>query len=115
MLKLFDSTVLPILLYGSEVWGYSNLDYIDKLHLKFLQKKINSQCNGYGELGRHPISVQVKSRMLNYWRHIAPGNVVKLSSILYKLMLNISNEIKCKWIQFVEKTLNDLGLSNIYG
>ena len=35
MLTLFDSTVLPIHLYGSEVWGYSNLDYIEQLHLKF--------------------------------------------------------------------------------
>ena len=32
---LFDSTVLPILVYGSEVWGYSNLDYIENLHFKF--------------------------------------------------------------------------------
>ena len=29
-------------------------------------------------------------------------------------MLNVSNEIECKWITFVEKTLNDLGLSNIW-
>ena len=29
-------------------------------------------------------------------------------------MLNISNEIECKWIKSIEKTLNDLGLSNIW-
>ena len=34
---------------------------------------------------------------------------MKLSSILDKLMLNLSNEIECKGIKFVEKTLNDLG------
>ena len=32
MLKLFDSTVAPILSYGSEVWGFSNLDIIERLH-----------------------------------------------------------------------------------
>ena len=115
------TTVLPILLYGSEVWGYSNLDYIEKLHLKLCKivlvvKKSTANVMVYGELGRHPISVQVKSRMLNYWFRIASGTVVKLSSILYKLMLNISNEIECKWIKCraIEKTLNDLGLSNIW-
>ena len=29
MLKLFDSCVAPILLYGCEVWGYENTDIID--------------------------------------------------------------------------------------
>ena len=29
-------------------------------------------------------------------------------------MLNLSNEIECKWIQFVEKTLNDGTNSNIW-
>ena len=89
MLKLFDSTVLTILLYGSKVWGYSNLDYIEKLHLKFCKillvvKKSTANILVYGELGRHPISVHVKSRMLNYWFRIASGTVMKLSGILYK-------------------------------
>ena len=44
----------------------------------------------YGELGRHPISVQVKSRMFNYWFRNTSGTVMKLSSILYKLMLILS-------------------------
>ena len=47
MLKLFDSTVLPILVYGSEVWGYSNLDYIETLHLKFCKiVLVVKKCNG---------------------------------------------------------------------
>ena len=35
MLKLFDSCVAPILLYGCEVWGYENTDIIAKVHPKF--------------------------------------------------------------------------------
>ena len=37
MLKLFDSCVAPILLYGCEleVWGYENTDIIEKVHTKF--------------------------------------------------------------------------------
>jgi hypothetical protein len=26
----------PILLYGSEVWGYENLKILEQIHLKFL-------------------------------------------------------------------------------
>jgi hypothetical protein len=34
-LDLFDKMVKPILLYGCEVWGFSNNDIIKKVHLKF--------------------------------------------------------------------------------
>ena len=33
--QLFYHTVVPILLYGCEVWGYENCDIIEKLHLEF--------------------------------------------------------------------------------
>ena len=29
-IKLFDSLVLPILLYGSEIWGYENHENFEK-------------------------------------------------------------------------------------
>ena len=35
MLKLFDSCVEPILLYGCEVWGYENVDILEKVHTNF--------------------------------------------------------------------------------
>ena len=32
-LQLFDSVVLPVLLYGCEIWGFKNLAIIEKVHL----------------------------------------------------------------------------------
>ena len=34
-LKLFDHMVLPIMLYGAEVWGYENHDLVERRHLKY--------------------------------------------------------------------------------
>ena len=36
-IDLFNKTVKPILLYGSEIWGYGNIDSIDRVQLKFLK------------------------------------------------------------------------------
>ena len=36
-LKLFDSFVLPILLYCCEVWGFEKLEDIEQVHLTFLK------------------------------------------------------------------------------
>ena len=34
-LQLFDAMVVPILLYGSEIWGFQHVEMVEKLHLKF--------------------------------------------------------------------------------
>ena len=36
-LKLFDQTVVPILLYASEIYGFENIHLIEKIHLDFLK------------------------------------------------------------------------------
>jgi hypothetical protein len=39
-LKLFDSLVEPIL-YGSEVWGYENLEILERVHMQFCKRILN--------------------------------------------------------------------------
>ena len=40
-LKLFDHTVVPILLYGAEVWGHESHEVQEKVHVEFLQMPKN--------------------------------------------------------------------------
>ena len=37
-LIVFDHTIVPILLYGCEVWGFENMDITERLHSEFLKK-----------------------------------------------------------------------------
>ena len=58
MLELFDKSVVPILLYECEVWGFENIDIIERIHLKFCKiilnvKKSTANFKVYGELGRY--------------------------------------------------------------
>lgn len=34
-LKLFDSLIEPILLYACEIWGFENINILEKVHLRF--------------------------------------------------------------------------------
>ena len=75
-LELFDSLILPILLYGCEVWGYENVLILDRLYLKYLNyvgllglKQSTPSCMVYGETGRFPLSVGYiynKTRMISF-------------------------------------------------
>ena len=36
-IQLFDHTIVTILLYGSEVWGYQNTQILENLHNEFYE------------------------------------------------------------------------------
>ena len=71
-LELFDKMILPILLYGAEVWGYKEWSIIENVHLKFLKRILGVSQNVpnvavYGETGRRPIAVHYQKRSIQYW------------------------------------------------
>ena len=71
-LKLFDTLVLPILTYSSEIWGFENKGIIEKIHLQFCKKILSVRSSTpnlmvYGELGRFPLDISIKIRMLCFW------------------------------------------------
>ena len=71
-LKLYDSVVVPILLYGCEVLEFFNFNLIEKLHLKSYKillkvKKCSSSNMVYGELGRKLLSNVIKYRIIQFW------------------------------------------------
>ncbi len=93
-LQLFNQLVLPILLYSSEIWGFQNLDHIERFHRKFLKQtlKLNRStpnCMVYGEYAQYNISYIVHQRMINYWLRIQNSKESKLSNIMYRLMYNM--------------------------
>ena len=67
--------VIPILLYGCEIWGYENIDIIDSIHISFLRhilpvKKGTQLFMLYGELGRKPLGLIFQQRIIGFWARI---------------------------------------------
>ena len=121
-LELFDKTVVPILLYGSEVWCPQMTDAIRKLQLRFFKiilkvGKSTPSCMIFGELGQFPLDIQAKCRMLNFWFKLACGdNTCKLSCVMYRFLLKQyeNNKYKSSYLQYIEKTLNSIGMSGVW-
>ena len=83
VVELYDQLVLPILLYGSEIWGFSDISAIEVMYRKFLRGilKLNrstANCMVYGELGKCCIMNSVKERMVNFWSRLVTSKQSKI-------------------------------------
>ena len=115
-IELFEKIVLPILLYGSEVWGYSNLLPIDVFYRKYIRivlylNKSCPNCIVYGEVGKLPLKTFIEKRMLSYWVRVTGSKDSKFSHILFNLQLKLHqrSEIKFDWFSKIESILNCCG------
>ena len=114
---LFDSLVLPIALYGSEILGCKNIGVVEQLHLKFLRMllKVNiatPKCMIYGELGRMPLSYNVELRIINFWYRIINGGKRKISYHMYRMLYNLdkSDSFHSDWIKKIKDILSKCDL-----
>ena len=110
-LKLFDNTVLPILTYGSEIFGYENLQILERIHNDFLRKITKTKKSTplymlYAELGRYPIEITIKCRMINFWNRIITGKQSKIAHVLYCALRAMPN-FESKWLKCIKEILCD--------
>ena len=118
----FDRMVLPILLYGCELWGFEDISILERIHLKFCKyllnvSKFTPSCMIYNELGRFPIIVSVIERVLNYWAKLeSPMSENKWSGLLYRIVRDQHDHgyLKSKWCTFVQSNLNNCGLGFLW-
>ena len=115
-LDLFDKMIVPILLYGCEIWGYGNLEPLEIFYRKFIKRMLCIQqntpnCMVYGEVGKYPLKIQIQLRMLSYWAKISEGKELKLSTLVYKLIfaLHINGTYHSPWLLKIKEILCDNG------
>ena len=87
IISLFDKLILPIPLYGSEVWGFSRADSLEKIHLHFLKNilgvKLSTQNNFVnGEFGRVPLYVHNMTSIIRFWLKIIKTDDKKYTNLI---------------------------------
>ena len=120
-IELVEKLIIPILLYGSEIWGYEDPKHLQITLNNVLRRilrlhKSTPICMINGETGLKEISEYIDNRMVNFWSNIATGHENKISSILYKWVkvLHERDVKKSIWIEKIEATLANMEMSNIF-
>ena len=113
VLELFNVCVVPILLYGAEIWGYENVEELDIFHRQFLRiilkaHKFTPNAMLYGETGTYELATLIDSRMVNFWAKLRNSQGNKISSILCNFVSEISVEKDEKNTSSEERTNADV-------
>jgi len=66
------------------------------------------------KLGRYPVEIDIKIRIISFWAKIVCGKQSKISCIVYSLSHHLYSQqnFDIKWIKVLEKILNETGFSN---
>ncbi|KAL4221122.1 hypothetical protein ACF0H5_019381 [Mactra antiquata] len=116
--QLLDSFVGSILAYSCEIWGFGKSNEIERIHLKFLKKIINVRSNTsniavYGELGRYPLYITRRLRILKYWLKIIDTDIIIIEAV-YKKSLEDCLNGKTNWVSNVRKLLSEYGFNYVF-
>lgn len=124
-IKLFDTLIKPVLLYGAEVWGaylfkmqnnslpsmlQNVTTLIEKLHSKFCKHVllVNRKASNYAvrwELGRYPLFINIVCSVLKYFVNIRN----RCQHSMVNLALGINMQLKNSWYAFIEFILTKTG------
>ena len=111
-LKIFKCQIVPILIYGSEVWGpYQNNNYttwdksnIERVHTQFLKRILgcNIQTSNImtrGEVGHRPLLLEILKRYVLYKKNVIAR---KTSIVNTAFEFETSNDVNPNFCDFVE-------------
>ena len=120
-LKLFDSLIKPILLYGSEVWG-PQINHTNNKIAKFVNKfyktvlgvpHYTSTTGIHIDLGRYSIDVNVHNSMLKYWARLISLPNTRLVSHCYWTLFHNPNSTD-PWVKSVKDMIFSTGQYHVW-
>ena len=118
--KIFDAKILPIMLYGAEVWGLEkSVKYCESLHLyamkKFLAVDIKTPNDFvYKELNRYPITIICAVNCLRYWLKLLRMDDSRLPKKAYHMLHHMDERRKKNWVTNVRELLTRHGFGVVW-
>ena len=119
LFKIFDSCVMPILNYGSEVWGFHEGKDVDKVYHDFCKYVAGLPTNApnlaaRGEFGRKRLIFYRYNRVIKYWSKLLNNNCNKVLRAAYLEQLRLDAAGSDVWVSDVRTLLCMMGFSQIW-
>ena len=119
LFKLFDTMIKPILLYGSEIWGFEVSDTIENVQNTFCKRFLKLPRNTFhevarGECGRYPLYVDYYCRCIKYWIKLIRMSSTRYPKKCYKMLRNLDETGRITWASKVRELLFRNGFGYVW-
>ena len=129
VVELFNLCIVPILLYGAEIWGFSDIESVEIFHRQFLRTilksyKFTPNVMLYGESGEFDMKTIIEQRMVNFWGKLWNGKEQKISTKFCKFMYHLQGSsctaskpdiiFNFKWCDRVKTILDSINMSPLW-
>lgn len=119
ILKVMDTKIIPMMIYGCEVWGKSDFERVERvlsnLYRRLLYVPQNTSVAFVrGELGRYPICATIFPRMIRYWLNAIEAKDGSAMKCAYNTQYEMTlNGIEC-WGSFIKYILTRYGFEDVW-
>ena len=119
-LKLFDSLISPILMYGSEIlYNGREQNGFEKIHLSYLKNMLGVRRQTptlalYGDTGHFPLLLKQQVQTLKYWARLRTLPDYHILKNAYNCLLGIDSIGRENWTMHVKTLLFNLSLSSFW-
>ena len=119
-LKIFDSKIQPIMLYGAELWGLDKAaNLCEKVHLFGLKRFLDVDRRTpndfvYGETNRYPITINSTIKCIRYWFKLLAMNADRLPHKAYTTLYNLDERGKKNWVSNIKLCLFEYGFGHVW-
>ena len=119
LFKLFDTMIKPILLYGSEIWGFEVSDTIENVQNTFCKRFLKLPRNTFHEVarrecGRYPLYVDYYCRCIRYCIKLIRMSSTRYPKKRYTMLRNLDETGRITWASKVRELLFRNGFGYVW-
>ena len=117
--KIFNTIVMPVLCYGSEIWGFKEYSILEQVQINFFKRflGVNRCAPGItvlGDCGRNKIVVHTLLKCIIYWLKLVRLPRERCTSKCYIMLYVLDQRGKHNWATSIKNILNSCGFSYVW-
>ena len=117
-LKMFDTHILPILDYNSEIWfPNKEIDVLERIQLKFLKNLLGvrnqtSSVAVLADTGRFPLIYRQQASAIKYWDRLKSENCPLLLRKCYDVQVSLYRNNQPCWLTRIHQVTDSLNIND---
>ena len=116
-ITLLDKMILPIVLYGWEVWGFEYSEICESVQYDYYRRITGLSNNSnklvlLGEMGRYPLALHYFQKCIKYWLKVIQMPTARYPYVSYQMIYRFHRNGRHAWATDIALLLTKFGFQH---